>query len=175
MQNLRGKAKVTALSMLARESARSSSIRAGLDIKTFSKNDMGVPEPSNSIYWSVTHKHDFVAGVVSKKAVGIDIECIKEISNTLFRKIVNHEEELLFKNSDRQIAFFRTFTAKEAVLKLTGEGIKGLPIARIKNVIDKKNLIVQYINKNYIVENLFFDNYVAAITKDQFNIKWELE
>ena len=84
---LKGKAKVTALSLFARESAKVSSVKSKLDIRIFKKNNSGVPEPSNNLYWSVSHKLDFVGGVVSKKKVGINIEYIKtseNISNALF-------------------------------------------------------------------------------------------
>ena len=174
---LKGKAKVTALSLFARESAKVSSVKSKLDIRIFKKNNSGVPEPSNNLYWSVSHKLDFVGGVVSKKKVGIDIEYIKtseNISNALFKRIIALDEQLVLKNYDRQIAFFRAFTAKEAVLKLTGDGIKGLSKIKIKTIIDDKNLIVQYLNKKYLVENFYFDNYLAAVTKDQFKIKWTL-
>ena len=174
---LKGKAKVTALSLFARESAKESSVKSKLDITIFKKNDSGVPEPSNNIYWSVSHKLDFVGGVVSKKRVGIDIEYIKtseNISSSLFKRVVSPDEQMVLKDYDRNIAFFRTFTAKEAVLKLTGDGIKGLSKIKIKTIIDDKNLIVQYLNEQYLVENFYFKNYLAAVTKDQFKIKWTL-
>ena len=194
---LKQKAKVKALSKFARESAKASSLKANLDIKCFKKNESGVPVPLNDIYWSVSHKLDFTAGIVSKQKVGIDIEYIKEvkesetaktittttgktkkiknISENLFQKIVDKDEQLVFKNYDRHIAFFRAFTAKEAVLKLTGDGIKGLSKTKIKIIINSKDLIVQYLNKKYLVENFYFDNYLAAVTKDeQNNVKWTL-
>ncbi|MCP4671071.1 MAG: 4-phosphopantetheinyl transferase family protein [Desulfobacula sp.] len=118
-----------------------------------------------------------MAGVVSKNKVGIDIEFIKNsknISNALFKRIVAPDEQSIFNNYDRHIAFFRAFTAKEAVLKYTGDGIKGLSKIKIKTIINDENLIVQYQNKKYLIENFYFDNYLAAVTKGQFNIKWTL-
>jgi len=178
IRNLRGRAKVSALSRFARKSAKVSSLKSKLEIGMFKKDKYGVPEPLNDIYWSVTHKLDFVAGIVSKKAVGIDIEFIKnakDISNQLFKRIISSDEQLIFKNHDKNIAFFRAFTAKEAVLKLTGDGIKGLLKTKIKTIIDDNNLIVEYLNKKYLVENFYFDNYLVAVTKDEFKIKWTLE
>jgi 4'-phosphopantetheinyl transferase len=170
-------AKVAALSQFARQSAKESSLKAALDIKVFKKDNSGIPKPSNNIYWSVTHKLDFVAGVVSKKKVGIDIECIrskKNVSDALFKRVVDPDEQLVFTNYDNNTTFFRAFTAKEAVLKQTTDGIKGLSKTKIINIIDDNELIVYYQNKNYIVENFYFDNYLAAVTKDQFTIKWTL-
>ncbi|MEN8211481.1 MAG: 4'-phosphopantetheinyl transferase superfamily protein, partial [Thermodesulfobacteriota bacterium] len=175
---LKGRAKVTALSSFARKSARASSLKSKLDIRVFEKDRTGVPKPLNNIYWSVSHKLDFVAGIVAQKKVGIDIECIKidrNISDTLFEKIVDADEQLVLKGYNKPIAFFRAFTAKEAVLKQTGDGIKGLSKTKIKTIIDDDNLIVEYLNKKYLVENFYFDNYLAAVTKDGFNVKWTLD
>jgi len=60
-----------------------------------------------------------VAGVVSKAPVGIDIEKIKPISDSLFNRIVDVEELKCFDDESKQVIFFRSFTAKEAVLKKT--------------------------------------------------------
>ena len=178
IRNLKGKAKVSALSRFARKSAKTSSLKSKLEIEMFKKDNSGVPEPSNGIYWSVTHKLDFVAGIVSKKNIGIDIEFIrnaKDVSDNLFKRIISPDEQLIFKNHHQNIAFFRAFTAKEAVLKKTTDGIKGLSKTKIKTIIDDNNLIVEYLNKKYLVENFYFDNYLAAVTKDGFNIKWTLD
>ena len=119
-----------------------------------------------------------MAGVVSKQKVGIDVECIKKdkkISYGLFERIVDHNEQLILKDCDKKLAFFRAFTAKEAVLKLTGDGLKGLSKIKIKNIISDQELIIHYSDKKYLVENFYFDNYIVAVTKDKFNIKWTLE
>ncbi len=73
---LKGKEKVAALSALARGSAKASALKSNFDFKEFKKNAGGAPVPSNNIYWSVSHKPDFVAGVVSKNAIGIDVEIV---------------------------------------------------------------------------------------------------
>ena len=169
---LKGKEKVVALSQFARKSARVSGLKSKLYVDIFEKDASGVPLASNGIYWSVSHKLDFVAGVVSKEKIGIDLERIKDVSAALFKRIVDPDERVQFKNQDKYIVFFRTFTAKEAVLKITSVGIKGLSKVKIKTVIDDKNLIVQYLDKKYLVENFYFDGYLAAVTKDHFDIQW---
>ncbi len=174
---LKGKAKVTALSRFARQSARASALKSRLDIRVFEKDNSGVPKPLNNIFWSVSHKLDFVAGVVSQKKIGIDVECINnigDISDALFKRIVDAYEQSVLKDCDKAVAFFRAFTAKEAVLKQTGDGIKGLSKTKIKTIIDENNLIVQYLNKDYLIEHFYFDNYLAAVTKEQLKIKWIL-
>jgi 4'-phosphopantetheinyl transferase len=171
---LKGKDKVAALSALARDSAKASASKSNLDFKEFKKDAEGAPAPSNNIYWSVSHKPDFVAGVVSKHAIGIDVEKIKNISKALFERILDPDEICKFKNQDKQIVFFRAFTAKESVLKKTMVGIKGLSKVKIKTIVDDKNMIVRYLDKDYLVENFYFDGYLASVTKDHFDVQWTL-
>ncbi|MBC2703595.1 4'-phosphopantetheinyl transferase superfamily protein [Desulfobacula sp.] len=172
---LKGKKKVVALSQFARESARVSALKAKLHVDIFEKDTLGVPRLSNGLCWSVSHKPDFVAGVVSKEKIGIDLERIKDISDALFERIIEPEEERHFRHQGKSTIFFRVFTAKEAVLKKTRDGIRGLPKVKIKEVVDEKNLVVQYIDKKYLVENFYFDGYLASVTKDHFNVQWTLE
>jgi len=171
---LQGKKKVDALSLFARESAMASSRKSNLFVDIFNKDVVGVPLPSNNVYWSISHKPDFVAGVVSTKKIGIDLEQIKDVSDPLFKKIVSPAERAHFNTREKSLVFFRTFTAKEAVLKKTRHGIKGLSKARIKRVVDDKNLVVQYLDKKYLVENFYFDRYLASVTRDNLDVQWTI-
>ncbi len=171
---LKGKEKVVAMSQFARKSARTSSSKSKLYPDSFEKDASGVPLASNGICWSVSHKLDFVAGVVSKENIGIDLEQIKNVSEALYKRIIDPSEKLRFEGQDKVIAFFRAFTAKEAVLKKTAIGIRGLSKTKIETVIDNKNLLVQYLDKKYLVENFYFDGYLASITKDHFDIQWTI-
>lgn len=172
---LKRKEKVGALSEFARKSAQASAVWSELCIDEFKKDDQGVPMPLGGTFWSVTHKEDRVAGVVSRQSVGIDIEIIKPVSEALFKKIIKPYEYAHFKNQAREIVFFRGFTAKEAVLKKTTIGIKGLSKVKIDAVLDEKNLIIDFHNKKYCVENFYCEDYLAAVTKDQCDVQWVLE
>jgi 4'-phosphopantetheinyl transferase len=160
--------------VFARECAKASALKSNLDFKEFKKDEKGAPVSCNNIYWSVSHKPNFVAGVVSKSAIGIDVEKIKNISKALFERILDPDEVSKFNNQDRQIVFFRAFTAKESVLKKTMVGIKGLSKVKIKTIVDDKNMIVRYLDKDYLVENFYFDGYLASVTKDHFDVQWTL-
>ncbi len=172
IKELKGKKKVAALSLFARESVKASGIISKLPLDRLDKSVLGIPLPSNNIFWSVTHKLDFVAGVVSTGQIGIDIEQIKDVSNAVFERIVDPEEKKHFSSNNKALVFFRAFTAKEAVLKKTGHGIRGLSKAKIKMVVDDQNLVVQYLNQKYLVENFSFDGYLASVTKDNVDVKW---
>ncbi|SDT84031.1 4'-phosphopantetheinyl transferase superfamily protein [Desulfobacula phenolica] len=175
IQVLKGKDKVAALSLFARESAKSSALKSKYLIDRFMKDDLGVPEPSNGYFWSVSHKLDFVAGVVSMEKIGIDVERLKDVSEALFQTIVDPDEAGCFWGQDKNIIFFRVFTAKEAVLKKTTDGLKGMSKVKTKQVHDDKNITLEYLNTKYLVENFYFDGYLASVTKDCFDVQWALE
>ncbi|WP_457552873.1 4'-phosphopantetheinyl transferase family protein [Desulfobacula sp.] len=171
---MKGKKKRDALSLLARECANVSGLKSKLYVDMFEKDAFGVPLASNSIHWSISHKPDFVAGVVSTQKIGIDLEQIKNVSDALFERIVGSKEGAHFKNQSKDTIFFRVFTAKEAVLKKTTDGIKGLSKVKVKTVVDDKNLIVQYIDQKYLIENFYFEDYLASVTKDNVDVQWTI-
>lgn len=172
LKALSGREKLAALSRLARESAGLSAEKSGVRIDAFTKTPSGMPEPSNGVFWSISHKSDVVAGVVAKSRIGIDIEMIRPVRQQLYDRILTSEESRLFGNDDSETVFFRAFTAKEAVLKHTGDGIKGLSKAEIAAVTDKKNVCVTYLNQKYFVENFFGDGYLASVTKQSRDVQW---
>ena len=171
---MKGKEKVAALSEFARESVKVSGLISELHVDMLEKDARGVPLPSNNIFWSVTHKPDFVAGVVSTGKIGIDLEQIKDISDGVFERIVDAEETAHFPSQDKRLVFFRAFTAKEAVLKKTGHWIRGLSKAKITCVVDDKNLVVQYLDNKYLVENFYYDGYLASVTKVNVDFQWTI-
>lgn len=175
IKDLERKTRVVALSRFARVAAEKSAMKSSLTVKKFIKDDDGVPQPVNGIYWMVSHKPDIVAAIVSKERMGIDIEKIKVIEEKLFDRILSSREQYLLRNQSKELVFFRAFTAKEAVLKKTTHGIKGLTKVKIIQVMDDRNLILQYRNKKYWIENFYFERYLASVTKDQLNIQWVLE
>jgi len=169
---LDGKERAPALSRFARDCVKASAVKSKLDARGFEKDESGIPLPSNGIFWSLSHKPDYVAGVVSRQRVGIDIEQLKYISDPVFKRIVDPHEFLHFMNQDKMLVFFRVFTAKEAVLKNAGIGFKGLSKVKIHTVVDNYHLIVHYLDQKYQVENFYFDGYIASVTKDNVGIEW---
>ena len=129
------------------------------------KGKNGQPEPCNGIFWSVSHKKEYAAGLVSKSAAGIDLEKIKDISVSLFNRIVRKKEKQCFREDDSNIIFFRCFTAKEAVLKAVGVGLVGLSHINVIKVENAENILLRYKNIEYQVEHVFFDKHIASVVK----------
>ncbi|MCK5099761.1 MAG: 4'-phosphopantetheinyl transferase superfamily protein [Desulfobacteraceae bacterium] len=139
------------------------------------KGKNGQPQPSNGTFWSVSHKNEYAAGLVSKSAAGIDLEKIKDISVSLFNRIVRKQEKQCFREDDYNIIFFRCFTAKEAVLKSVGVGLIGLSDINVIKVEDSENILLRYKNIEYKVEHVFFDKHIASVVKDNYKVKWHID
>jgi len=170
-QQLRGRERVAYLSRLARSAVECSSRKTGTPIGCLQKDDKGVPIPIGGIHWSVSHKPEYVTGVVSPEKIGIDIEKFRPYSQGLEKKVADLQEWELSK-TDRSELLFRYWTAKEAVLKAEGLGLSGLSACKVVKVIDQTNLIVTFQSHNRLIEHFFFKNHVAAIVKDYHRVEW---
>ena len=94
-------------------------------------NEHGKPM-SDDIYFNVSHSRGRVVLVIDEVPVGIDIEVIREVDDSLKNYISNNEEKNYLKDNE---TFFNLWTNKEALVKADGTGINktvnkipGLPI-----------------------------------------------
>jgi 4'-phosphopantetheinyl transferase len=171
-QKLSGRQQVQNLSRLARSALKRSARKGGLTVREFLKNENGAPLPSDGIYWSVTHKPEYVAGVVAVADVGIDVEKIRPCSPGLFKRTAVDEEWCLAPGSPSFELFFRYWTAKEAVIKAMGTGLRDLLKCRVDRILDPTHLSIVCRETHWYIEHFFFDGHVAAITKNSFETKW---
>jgi 4'-phosphopantetheinyl transferase len=66
-----------------------------------------------------------VAVAVSDEPIGIDIETIRPYKDDLARHVLSDSEyESVVSSSKPDVEFIKLWTRKEAVLKLSGEGIR---------------------------------------------------
>jgi 4'-phosphopantetheinyl transferase len=172
-KNLKGRNKVKALSTLARLALKLSCEKSGIIPGDLINDNNGAPVPFDGNFWSITHKSEYVGGVVSKKATGLDIEKIRPVSKALMNKIADHKEWAL-SDSDKEILFFRFWTSKEAVLKASGKGIVALSDCRIEKILNDKSIIVSYKNKTLNVVHYYFNGYIASIVDNGYDIEWTL-
>jgi 4'-phosphopantetheinyl transferase len=166
--------RVLFLSRHAREALRRSAERLQVELGPLEKDPRGAPRPFQGYFWSVAHKPDYVGGVLAPSTVGLDLEKIRPCSEALFRKTASEEEWALAGHSDRDRLFFRYWTAKEAVLKTGGEGIRDLSRCRIRKVLDDAHLLVDYRGNTWPVEQIFFDGHVAAAASQGVRLEWIL-
>ncbi len=164
--------KITQLGRYARQSLRLSGEYSGFYPEYLLKDKDGRPIPYGDIYWSISHKLGCVAGIVSRSGTGIDIEKIKPVSDSLFKRICSADERKLFKQDDYNLAFFRSFTSKEAVLKLLGTGLKGMGGVKIVEAPDSSNTILMYLNYIYRVEHFMVNGYLVSVVKENSTVLW---
>jgi len=167
---LSGEEKVAHLSQIAREALKLSAEKSGVRLGELLKDENGVPCPVADNYWSLSHKSKYVAAVVSKDKVGIDIEEMKPRTESLFAHVASDEEwKLKEKSWD---TFFRYWTAKEAILKAIGIGISGLKTCRIISVPDENHITLDYKGQFFLVEQLRHNNHIVSVLKDDNQIEW---
>ena len=174
IQHLPPKQRVQALSACARQALALSAERFGVRLGPLEKDARGAPIPCHGNFWSLSHKPDYVGGVVAPAAIGLDIERLRPCSAGLRRKTADAAEWALMGHGDMQTTFFRYWTAKEAVLKTRGEGLRDLSRCRIAHILDPTRLRVDYAGKTWTVEHFFFDGHVAAIAAGGFRVEWTL-
>ena len=170
-QQLKGREKVSFLSKHARKALEISAKKSHIQLTDLKKDEQGVPLPFNGHYWSLTHKSEYVAAVIAPTPIGIDIEKIRSCSKALFRKTARDSEWKL-SDTDPFILFYRFWTSKESVLKASGTGIRDLLTCRIISIIDDNHLVIDYRNRQWLLEHVYFDKHIASIVKNDFHVEW---
>ena len=169
-RELSGKERAAQLSRLAREALEVSAEKSHVRLGKLLKDEKGSPCPVSGIYWSISHKPECVAAVVSKDRVGIDVEEMRPRTELLFSYVASDEEwELEGRSWD---TFFRYWTAKEATLKVIGVGIGGLKTCRIISVPDDSHIALDYKGDFFFVEQFRHQNHIAAVVKGGNEIEW---
>ncbi len=101
---------------------------------------IGHPE----IHFNLSHCREAAICVITDRPVGIDIESIREYKDTLTRYAMNDEELAQITLSPYPAKeFIRFWTMKEAVLKLSGEGIR----SDMKTVLTGQEVIETVVNE----------------------------
>lgn len=154
------------LSVKARDAASLSAELSGFGpFSSFPKNNEGAPESVNGLYWGVSHKTEIVAGSVSGRPVGIDVEVFRDVSDRLLARVSTDTERAMFYAYCGQEScniFFRIWTAKEAVLKYSGAGLSGLGSCRIRKVLSASYLTVEYQDSDYPVCLFVSGDYIVS-------------
>jgi 4'-phosphopantetheinyl transferase len=167
--------RVVFLSEHARKALALCARKSGIALTEYKKDPEGAPLPADGFHWSVTHKTNYVGGVLSTQPVGIDIEKIQPCSAGLFRKTATEDEWALAEQStDEFTIFYRYWTSKEAAVKASTIGIKDLLKCRIHQIVDDHHLEIKYLNKRWQIEHFFFDDHIASIVQNDFTIEWTL-
>ena len=81
------------------------------------------------VHFNASHSGNYTAVAVSDSEIGIDIESLREYSPAVAKKYFTEGEieyiSAAKQRQQRDRRFFELWTAKEAYLKMTGEGVRG--------------------------------------------------
>jgi 4'-phosphopantetheinyl transferase len=175
IEGLDPRARVRYLSHHSRRALHLSARKSDVRIEALAKDENNAPLPVNGVYWSVSHKPSFVAAVVAPFSVGIDLEPVRPCSEALFGKVASTAEwNLANVGAAELVTFFRFWTSKEAVLKASGTGLKDLSICRIHKIFSDRLLSVRYRGRSWLIEHLYFENHIASIVKNDFEVHWSV-
>lgn len=97
-----------------------------MDLPIFEYGEHGKPfiKGNPDIHFNMSHCREAVICVLSDAPVGVDVESVRTLNESLVRYTMNDGEQQEIFHSDRSdIAFTRFWTMKEAVLKCSGEGL----------------------------------------------------
>ncbi len=118
-------------------------------VPEFVYNEYGKPYlPNLPIYFNLSHCKDAVACVVSDHEVGIDVESITPYNDSVARRICNAEEyQRLSVSADRDIAFTKLWTEKEAISKFCGSGVS----MNFSTIEKEKYLLFNRMAESYVL------------------------
>jgi 4'-phosphopantetheinyl transferase len=172
VRDLTPKERVKFLSRQARRALVISAEKSRVRLGKLEQDERNAPLPFDATYWSITHKTEYVGGVIAPYPVGIDIEKICSRTKALFQKTATEAEWSL---ADKTFeTFFRYWTAKEAVLKAAGIGLKALSKCSVIRVPDERHLDIEYDASTYRIQHYCYNNHIASIVKHNFEIDWTL-
>ncbi|MBP5709766.1 MAG: 4'-phosphopantetheinyl transferase superfamily protein [Bacteroidales bacterium] len=106
------------------------------------------------IHFNFSHSGNVALCVISDQPVGADVETSRKITPSLIAYTMNEEEQALIDSAPETLkAFLSLWTKKEAVLKLTGEGIR-----------NNMRMVLAEAEK-YKMETIQTENYIYSIAQ----------
>ena len=113
---------------------------------------------TSHLHFSISHCKEAIAVVVADEPVGIDIEGLRHASDELIEQVMNEEEKERVKSQksrvERDRAFTRLWTKKEAVLKAQGTGIQSFE--QLKDVLKQSAFSIQTIEKEKYIYSIAY-------------------
>lgn len=159
----------------ARRALRRSAELSGAPLEGWTQDPDGRPLPNDGWHWSISHKRQWAAGVVSRAPVGIDIEhVIPRRDEALFDVIADAEEWAIIGGRSWE-NFYRIWTAKEAVLKANGFGIGKLSACRLCGSLADARLLVSLSGSSFLIEHCSGSRHLAAVTVTGKRPDWTCE
>ena len=161
------------LQTLARQAVLRAAKRAGHLLERFDQDPNGAPRPWGGIFWSLSHKPSRVAGVTAAAPVGIDLETLRPMAAGMYAR-TGQAAEWDALGGRTPANFFRLWTAKEAVLKAVGTGLRDLGRCGLIDVADGE-LVMTHAGRRWTVRQRLFGSHLVAVTAaSDFSVEWDL-
>jgi len=170
---LSSKEKVDRLRTIARQALALSAEKSGITLGELKKDQDDIPIPFDGNYWALSHKPKFVAAVISRDIIGIDIEEISPRTPAMFPRLADEAEWGLCGKKDWH-KFFRYWTAKEAILKALGVGVSGFRECRVTSITDNCHIVLDYRDRQYQVEQFYYSNHIVSVLQQNDIIEWSV-
>ena len=123
------------------------------DAPAFKYGEHGKPTLTEypEIYFNLSHCREAAICVIDNYPIGVDIENIRPYKESLARYTMNEEElDTIKKAANKDLAFTRLWTQKEAVVKLWGSGITTNLKEVLKDCSTLKLSTIEGPNKRYL-------------------------
>ena len=164
---------VQAQRQTARQALRRCALLCNAPEEGWQKDAGERPLPLEGFRWSVAHKRKWAAAVIADHPVGIDIEHLAPRREEMFDELAGAGEWDLL-GGRAWPAFFRVWTAKEAVMKAVGVGIAGFRTGNVVEVPSDRRLTIEYGGRFWQVEHYYHDNHVTAVTTEANPVTWHV-
>lgn len=159
----------------ARDACRGSARHLGLQLGEFERDDRGFPLPVDGWYWSVSHTRGVVCGVVYPAPIGIDVECVKKRRQEIVRAVASRTEYEVLEGFSWH-NFARLLSAKQAVLKKAGCGLKELSYCLLVASPNARSIILHHRDRHHFVHQSFHHGHYVSISADvadDAEISWQ--
>jgi phosphopantetheinyl transferase len=155
---------------LARAAARSQA-----ELGLLRKDADDAPLPTNGWHWSLAHARSASAAVVARTPVGIDLEAVRPRGQEFIARAADRAELELLGGFSWE-AFFRLWTAKEAVLKRARCGLLELSRCRLLAAPSAELLVLRHRGEERAVSVSLRAGHAAAVTCDPGQaVEWAWE
>ncbi len=123
------------------------------------RDESGAPRPSGGWYWSRSHTRGMAVGLVAPHPVGVDVESLKRPRLEALRRYFLEQDLGQLQDAASLLGLW---TAKEAVSKLSGEGVAALPRTQVTPTTPGR-FSVHLDGRSYAVRSTCIEGHVIAV------------
>ena len=173
-QNLDSAGRVGRQRRFSRAALRRCAELSGAPLDGWEQDERGAGIANEGFHWSVSHKPDYAAAIISTEPVGIDIERIKPRTSDHFDEVGSDEGWGVLGGRSLE-NFFKLWTAKEAALKAEGVGMAGWDRCRVVSVNQDGAIQLTCGEATYSVLHSQRGDHVVAVTAGAGGVEWHWE